>query len=40
MSLLGSSWSTQPEFGASPAYVSDSSLLALGNKAGSIILLR
>lgn len=37
--VLCSSWSTQPEFGASPAYVSDSSLLALGNKAGSIILL-
>lgn len=38
--VLCSSWSTQPDFGASPAYVSDSSLLALGNKAGSILLLR
>lgn len=37
--VLCSSWSTQPDFGASPAYVSDSSLLALGNKAGSILLL-
>ncbi|KAH9066910.1 hypothetical protein EDB87DRAFT_1672110 [Lactarius vividus] len=38
--VICSSWSTQPDFGASPAYVSDSSLLALGNKAGSILLLR
>jgi len=37
--VLCSSWSTQPDFGASPAHVSDSSLLALGNKAGSILLL-
>ncbi|KAI9451937.1 putative zinc-finger of transcription factor IIIC complex-domain-containing protein [Lactarius psammicola] len=37
--VLCSSWSTQPDFGASPAYVSDSSLLALGNKAGSVLLL-
>ncbi|KAH9074878.1 transcription factor IIIC subunit delta N-term-domain-containing protein [Lactarius deliciosus] len=37
--VLCSSWSTQPDFGASPAYVSDNSLLALGNKAGSILLL-
>ncbi|KAH9172208.1 transcription factor IIIC subunit delta N-term-domain-containing protein [Lactarius sanguifluus] len=37
--VLCSSWSTQPDFGTSPAYVSDSSLLALGNKAGSILLL-
>ncbi|KAI9440782.1 putative zinc-finger of transcription factor IIIC complex-domain-containing protein, partial [Lactarius indigo] len=37
--VLCSSWSTQPDFGASSAYVGDSSLLAVGNKAGSILLL-
>jgi hypothetical protein len=38
--LIGSSWSKQPDFGAVPPCVRDGSLLALGNRAGSILLLR
>ena len=38
--LIGSSWSRQPEFGSVPARVYDGSLLAAGNRAGSILLLK
>jgi hypothetical protein len=37
---IGSSWSKQPDFDAIPPCVRDGSLLALGNRAGSILLLR
>ncbi|KAI0251386.1 putative zinc-finger of transcription factor IIIC complex-domain-containing protein [Lactifluus subvellereus] len=38
--VVCSSWSRQPDFGAVPPCVRDGSLLALGNRAGSILLLR
>jgi general transcription factor 3C polypeptide 4 len=40
MLIIGIEWSTQAEFGLSPATNLDGSLLACGNKAGSIFLLR
>ncbi|OJA09194.1 hypothetical protein AZE42_00702 [Rhizopogon vesiculosus] len=36
----GLSWSTQPDYGITPTPVLDSSLLAMGNRAGSILFLR
>jgi hypothetical protein len=38
--LIGSSWSRQPDFGAVSACICDGSLLAVGNRAGSILLLK
>jgi len=37
---IGSSWSRQPDFGAASACICDGSLLAIGNRAGSILLLK
>ncbi|KAI0272725.1 transcription factor IIIC subunit delta N-term-domain-containing protein [Gloeopeniophorella convolvens] len=38
--VLCSSWSRQPDLGGAPSVICDNSLLALGNKAGSVLLLR
>ncbi|KAI6014123.1 putative zinc-finger of transcription factor IIIC complex-domain-containing protein [Pisolithus microcarpus] len=38
--ILGIAWSAQPNFGISPAPLLDASLLAIGNRAGSITLRR
>jgi hypothetical protein len=38
--LIGSSWSRQPDFGVVPGCICDGSLLAIGNRAGSILLLK
>ncbi|KAI9510017.1 putative zinc-finger of transcription factor IIIC complex-domain-containing protein [Russula earlei] len=38
--VVCSSWSRQPDFGAIPACICDGSLLAIGNRAGSILLLK
>lgn len=38
--VVCSSWSRQPDFGSVPACISDGSLLAIGNRAGSILFLK